>query len=78
MRPGETIEAPNMGMRVTCRESAAASGGELLSFDLGCAPAPRLRRCMFIRIRRSASQWFVGLSALEAVRLTACSRPATP
>ena len=44
MRPGETIEAPNMGMRVTCRESAAASGGELLSFDLwmraGATPPP--------------------------------------
>lgn len=34
MEPGEAIEAPNMGMRVTCRESAASSGGELLSFDL--------------------------------------------
>src|SRR3954470_13200421 len=34
MRPGETIEAPNMGMRVTCRESAGSSAGELLSFDL--------------------------------------------
>ena len=40
MRPGETIEAPNMGMRVTCRES----GGERLSFDLwmrgGATPPP--------------------------------------
>src|SRR3954454_18127052 len=34
MRPGETIDAPNMGMRVTCRESAASSAGALLSFDL--------------------------------------------
>src|SRR3954453_15859722 len=34
MRPGETIEAPNMGMRVTCRESAASSAGALLSFNL--------------------------------------------
>src|SRR4051812_2031588 len=44
MRAGETIEAPNMGMRVTCRESAATSGGELLSFDLrmrgGATPPP--------------------------------------
>src|SRR3954452_14537803 len=43
MRPGETIEAPNMGMRVTCRESAASSAGELLSFDLwmsGSATSP--------------------------------------
>jgi mannose-6-phosphate isomerase-like protein (cupin superfamily) len=44
MRPGETIEAPNMGMRVTCRESAASSGGALLSFDLlmrgGATPPP--------------------------------------
>ena len=44
MRPGETIEAPNMGMRVTCRESAASSGGELLSFDFwmrgGATPPP--------------------------------------
>jgi len=44
MRPGETIEAPHMGMRVTCRESSATSGGELLSFDLwmrgGATPPP--------------------------------------
>jgi mannose-6-phosphate isomerase-like protein (cupin superfamily) len=44
MRPGETIEAPNMGMRVTCRESAASSAGELLSFDFwmrgGATPPP--------------------------------------
>src|SRR5215211_4748423 len=44
MRPGETIEAPNMGMRVTCRESPASSGGELLSFDFwmrgGATPPP--------------------------------------
>jgi mannose-6-phosphate isomerase-like protein (cupin superfamily) len=44
MRPGETIEAPNMGMRVTCRENGASSGGELLSFDLwmrgGATPPP--------------------------------------
>ena len=33
MDPGETTEAPTMGMRVTCRASAASSGGELLSFD---------------------------------------------
>ena len=42
--PGETIEAPNMGMRVTCRESAASSGGALLSFDFwmrgGATPPP--------------------------------------
>ena len=44
MHPGETIQALNMGMRVTCRESAASSGGELLSFDLwmrgGVTPPP--------------------------------------
>src|SRR5215217_3919377 len=44
MRPGETIEAPTMGMRVTCRESAASSGGEVLSFDFwmrgGATPPP--------------------------------------
>jgi mannose-6-phosphate isomerase-like protein (cupin superfamily) len=44
MRPGETIEAPNMGMRVTCRENGVGSRGELLSFDLwmrgGAAPPP--------------------------------------
>src|SRR4051812_17919040 len=44
VRPGETIEAPNMGMRVTCRESAATSGGEVLSFTLwmrgGTVPPP--------------------------------------
>jgi hypothetical protein len=44
MRPGETIEAPSMGMRVSCRESAASSGGEVLSFDLwmrgGATPPP--------------------------------------
>ena len=44
MEPGETTEAPNMGMRVTCRESAASSGGELLSFDFwmrgGATPPP--------------------------------------
>ncbi len=33
MEPGETNEAPSMGMRVTCRECAASSGGALLSFD---------------------------------------------
>lgn len=44
MQPGETLEAPHMGMRVTCRESAASSGGALLSFDLwmrgGASPPP--------------------------------------
>src|SRR4029079_9493236 len=44
MRPGETMEAPNMGMRVTCRESAASSGGEVLSFGFwmrgGATPPP--------------------------------------
>jgi mannose-6-phosphate isomerase-like protein (cupin superfamily) len=44
MEPGETIDAPNIGMRVTCRESAASSGGELLSFDFwmrgGATPPP--------------------------------------
>ena len=44
MQPGETIEAPSMGMRVTCRETAATSGGELLSFDFwmrgGATPPP--------------------------------------
>jgi quercetin dioxygenase-like cupin family protein len=44
MRPGETIEAPTMGMRVTCRENGANSQGELLSFDLwmrgGATPPP--------------------------------------
>ena len=44
MDPGETTEAPNMGMRVTCRESAASSGGALLSFDFwmrgGATPPP--------------------------------------
>jgi mannose-6-phosphate isomerase-like protein (cupin superfamily) len=34
MRPGETIEAPTMGMRVTCHENGDSSQGELLSFDL--------------------------------------------
>ena len=34
MRPGEMIEAPTMGMRVTCHENGASSQGELLSFDL--------------------------------------------
>ena len=34
MDPGETIEAPTMGMRVTCRDSTAGSRGEVLSFDL--------------------------------------------
>ena len=44
MRPGETIEAPTMGMRVTCHENGASSNGELLSFDLwmraGATPPP--------------------------------------
>jgi quercetin dioxygenase-like cupin family protein len=44
MQPGETIEAPHMGMRVTCRESAASSRGEVLSFTLwmraGATPPP--------------------------------------
>ena len=44
MHPGETTEAPNMGMRVTCRENTASSGGALLSFDLwmrgGAKPPP--------------------------------------
>jgi mannose-6-phosphate isomerase-like protein (cupin superfamily) len=44
MRPGETIEAPNMGMRVTCRENAASTGGELFRFDFwmrgGATPPP--------------------------------------
>src|SRR3954452_2025303 len=44
MEPGESTEAPNMGMRVTCRESAATSGGEVLSFDFwmrgGATPPP--------------------------------------
>jgi len=44
MRPGETIEAPHMGLRVTCHENADTSGGQVLSFDLwmrgGAAPPP--------------------------------------
>src|SRR3954468_10100884 len=44
MRPGETIEAPHMGMRVTCRESTAGSRGEVLGFTLwmrgGATPPP--------------------------------------
>ena len=44
MRPGEMIEAPTMGMRVTCHENGASSQGELLSFDLwmrgGATPPP--------------------------------------
>jgi mannose-6-phosphate isomerase-like protein (cupin superfamily) len=44
MRSGETIEAPHMGIRVTCRENEASNGGELLSFDLwmrgGATPPP--------------------------------------
>jgi mannose-6-phosphate isomerase-like protein (cupin superfamily) len=43
MRPGQTLEAPNMGMRVTCRENTAGSDGRLLSFDLwmrGSAATP--------------------------------------
>jgi len=44
MDPGETIEAPTMGMRVTCRDSTASSRGEVLSFDLwmrgGANPPP--------------------------------------
>jgi mannose-6-phosphate isomerase-like protein (cupin superfamily) len=34
VEPGETIEAPHMGMRVTCRESAASSGGAVFGFTL--------------------------------------------
>src|SRR3954471_7361527 len=33
MRLGESIEAPNVGMRVTCRENAGSSDGRLLKFD---------------------------------------------
>jgi mannose-6-phosphate isomerase-like protein (cupin superfamily) len=44
MRTGETIEAPTMGQRVTCRDSAASTGGELLRFDFwmrgGAVPLP--------------------------------------
>jgi mannose-6-phosphate isomerase-like protein (cupin superfamily) len=44
MRPGEIIEAPNMGMRVRCRESGTTTGGEVLRFDLwmrgGATPPP--------------------------------------
>jgi quercetin dioxygenase-like cupin family protein len=44
MRPGETIEAPHMGMRVTWREDAPGKGGEALTFDLwirgGATPVP--------------------------------------
>ena len=45
MRPGETIEAPHMGMRITCRENSASSGGEVLGFDFwmrGGATSPPL------------------------------------
>lgn len=45
MHPGETIEAPHLGMRVTCHENAVSSGGEVLSFDLwmaGGATAPAM------------------------------------
>ena len=28
MEPGETIEAPNMGMRVTCHENGGSSQGD--------------------------------------------------
>jgi mannose-6-phosphate isomerase-like protein (cupin superfamily) len=44
VEPGETIEAPHMGMRVTCRENAASSDGEVFSFTLwmrgGATPPP--------------------------------------
>lgn len=34
MQPGQTIEAPHMGMRVTCRDSAATTAGDACRFDL--------------------------------------------
>jgi mannose-6-phosphate isomerase-like protein (cupin superfamily) len=44
VQPGETIEAPNMGMRVRCRENAASTRGESVGFDLwmrgGATPPP--------------------------------------
>jgi mannose-6-phosphate isomerase-like protein (cupin superfamily) len=44
MHPGETIEAPPMGLRITFRDNAASTGGELLRFDFwmrgGALPPP--------------------------------------
>jgi len=34
VQPGETIEAPTMGQRVTCRANTAGTGGELFRFGL--------------------------------------------
>ena len=56
MQPGETIEAPHMGMRVTCRESTASSRGEVLSFTLWMRAGRRLPLCMYIRIRKNGSR----------------------
>jgi len=33
MQPGETIEAPAMGQKITCRDNTASTGGELFRFD---------------------------------------------
>jgi mannose-6-phosphate isomerase-like protein (cupin superfamily) len=43
VQPGETIEAPTMGQRVTCRDNTAGTGGGLFGFDFwmrGDALAP--------------------------------------
>lgn len=45
MQPGETIEAPTMGQKITCRDNTAGSGGEVFRFDFwmrGDALAPPL------------------------------------
>jgi mannose-6-phosphate isomerase-like protein (cupin superfamily) len=45
MRPGETIEAPTMGQRITCSDTTASTRGELFRFEFwmrGGALAPPL------------------------------------
>jgi hypothetical protein len=45
MRPGETIEAPTMGQRITCLSNTVSTGGELLRFNFwmrgDASPPPR-------------------------------------
>jgi hypothetical protein len=53
MNPGETIEAPDMGLRVTCRENPASSAGELLSVDSWMRGGATPRRYTYTHIGRS-------------------------
>ena len=56
--PGQTIENPVSGERITFRRTAAETNGELLAFDLELSRGRRrVRASTCTPRRRSASRW---------------------